>query len=153
MFGVDSSGVRLDHFISLGTGTNAPSTYQLGPHSPKLDRFFKRLRSSFEHQLNNEEQWNTFVRCVPAKLRSRCLRLNVPLPGGAPALDDVTAMTQLKTAASKSVECNAAVAKARNTLLASLFYLEADAYSRMEDGTYECSVTIYCRLALGFEER
>lgn len=153
VFGVESSGVRLDHFISLGTGANAPSAYQLGPHSPKLDRFFKRLRSSFEYQLNNEEQWNTFIRCVPAKLRSRCLRLNVPLPGGAPALDDVTAIAQLKTAASESVECNAVVAKAKNTLFASLFYLEADNYSRMGDGTCKCSITIYCRLPLTFEER
>lgn len=153
VFGNESSGVRLDHFISLGTGTTAPSTYQLGPHSPKLDRFFKRLRSSFEHQLNNEEQWNTFIRCVPAKLRSRCLRLNVPLPGGEPALDDVTAITHLKLAASKSVETDATITKVKNSLFASLFYLEVDNYSRMIDATYKASVTIYCRLPLGFAER
>lgn len=77
----------------------------------------------------------------------------MPLPGGAPALNNVTAIAQLKTAASESVKCNAVVAKAKNTLFALLFYLEANNYSRIGDGTCKCSITIYCQLLLTFKER
>ena len=77
----------------------------------------------------------------------------MPLSGAEPALDDVTAIAQLKSAASKSIECNATVTKAKDTMFASLFYLEVDNIHKTEDGMYRSSVTIYCRLPLGFDDR
>jgi hypothetical protein len=153
IFESDPSTVLIDHTISLGTGTSFTSKYELGPHSPKRDRWFKRLGGNYMCHLDSQEQWNTFIRCVPAKLRPRFHRLNVSLPSPEPALDDVTAINQLKCAASKYIESESTVQVAKNTMFASLFYLEVDNFRKMKNGMYRCSATIHCRLPLGFNER
>jgi hypothetical protein len=136
--------------ISLGTGSTSPQKHQVGPHTPKRDRFIRRLVGSFMRQLDGEEQWRTFVRCVPSEIRPRYHRLNVSLSGDEPALDDTRAIDLLKHEASQFIlrEKDHQLQRVKDTMIASLFYFEVDAVSHLEGGSYQCCGTIFCRLPI-----
>jgi hypothetical protein len=134
--------------ISLGTGTSLCNKYEVGPHSPKKDRFFKRLFGNHMSHLDGEEQWKTFYRCVPADLRNRYHRLNVSLPGKEPALDDVAAMESMKDAASQFVRSAPQITAVKNTIIASIFYFEIDEVTQINNGSHRCHGTVFCRLPL-----
>ncbi|KAF5845605.1 hypothetical protein GGP41_009361 [Bipolaris sorokiniana] len=146
MFDTDKS--HLDHLISLGTGTSSTEKHQVGPHSPKRDRFMRRLLGNFMRQMDGEEQWKTFVRCVSSEIRPRCHRLNLSFPGTEPALDDIAVIQDLKQEVSKLVEINPHIGKINDTMIASVFYFEVDSLTPLEGGSYQCCGTIFCRLTL-----
>lgn len=139
---------RIDHMVSLGTGSMSTPKHELGPHTPKRDRFIQRLFGSFMDQLDGEKQWKTFIRCIPHELQHRFHRLNVPLRGVEPALDDTEAIEHLKEDTLYSLERNDQLHTIENTMVASIFYFELDTIDRLEGGTLRCSGTIFCRLSL-----
>jgi hypothetical protein len=145
----DPSNCQIDHMVSLGTGTSVLSRYATGPHSPRKERFLQRFVGNYKVQLDGEMQWRTFNRCVPPHMSSRLHRLNVSLPGVEPALDDVTAMERLKASALQYIQSNAQTILVRNTMIASIFYLEIDSIACVEGGSQQCHGTIFSRLPLG----
>ncbi|KAF2727575.1 FabD/lysophospholipase-like protein [Polyplosphaeria fusca] len=144
---------RMDHMISLGTGTTSLARYRIGPHSPVKDRFLKRLVGSFMGHLDSEKQWRTFYSCISDEARGRYHRLNISFPGPEPALDEVSAMKRLKRQASDFMSSDPQSALARDAIAASIFYIELDRLSRVEKGMYACSGTIRCRLPLDYSGR
>jgi hypothetical protein len=149
----DSNNCQIDHLLSLGTGTSVLSKYATGPHSPQTDHFFHRFVGNYKVQLDGEMQWRTFTRCVPPHMRTRLHRLNVSLTGNEPALDDITAMERLKASASNYIQSDAQVVLLRNTMIASIFYLEIDSITSVEGGSSQCHGTIFCRVPLGYSGR
>lgn len=147
------SNVRLDHFLSLGTGATTSSILEMGHHSPQHTHFLRRGYSHAGHVLDAQRQWREFMEDVPTDLQHKFTRLNAPLLYAEPAIDDVAAMTELKGAASTFIASDTAVAKVTDKILASLFYLEVNHITKTEHGMSRASVTIYCRLPLEFSER
>ncbi|KAF2680658.1 FabD/lysophospholipase-like protein [Lentithecium fluviatile CBS 122367] len=145
MFDLDG---RIDHMVSLGTGALSSAKYQVGPHSPRMDRFLPRLASNLKHQLDAEQQWMWFYNCIPLELRHRYHRLNAYYPGSEPALNDVAAIDQLKRQAKDSLVANPHLALAKDYMLASIFYFEIEEVSRLEGGGYHCAGHVFCRLPL-----
>jgi hypothetical protein len=134
--------------LSLGTGTSASSKYAIGPHSPRRERFIQRFVGNYKVHLDSELQWKTFFRCVPPDIRARLYRLNVSLSGTEPALDDITAMEGLKTAAFEYIKSNAQTSVVRNSMIASMFYLEIDSITSLEGGSSLCHGTIFSRIPM-----
>ena len=87
-------------------------------------------------QLDGEEQWKTFIRCVSSEIRPRCHRLNISFLGIEPALDDVAVIEHLKEEVSKLVESSPQTLTVKDTIIASLFYFELDSLSFLEGGAY-----------------
>jgi hypothetical protein len=144
----DPNHCQVDHMLSLGTGTSAPSKYATGPHSPRKERFLQRFVGNYKVQLDGEKQWGTFIRCVPPSTRTRLHRLNVALSGAEPALDDITAMSRLKASAVEHMHSNAQMTLITNMMIASIFYLEIDSIVNVEGGSRQCHGTFFSRLPL-----
>jgi hypothetical protein len=151
MFESDRS--QVDHLVSLGTGTSLSQKYEIGPHTPVKDRFIHRLVGNYKCHLDGEEQWRTFNRCIPLEARDRYFRLNVPLRGCEPALDDIAAMQQLKHLAQAHLLTDAQRFLIKDNMIASCFYLELDSVTPLEGGSYQCQGTIFCRLPLDISGR
>lgn len=113
----------------------------------------RRLLGNSMRQMDGEEQWKTFIRCVSSKIRPRCNRLNLSFLGTEPALDDVAIIQDLKEEVSKLVEINPHIGKINDTMIALIFYFEVDSLTLLEGGSYQCCGTICCRLALDFLAR
>lgn len=140
----------IDFALSLGTGITAleSSTFKAGPHSPVRDRFLPRLFRTFMKSMDGERIWREIHNSLPEKERPRYHRLNVPLSGTEPLLDDITAMENLKAQSISWTERRDSFTLLLDSVYASMFYFELDTYFMREDGTYACSGTIHCRLAL-----
>ncbi len=149
----DSDEIYIDHFISLGTGTSSTSKHKIGPHSPKRDRFLRRLFGNYMRQLDGEEQWKTFIKCIPAEWRPRYHRLNIALSGTEPALDDVASIDVLKEQASRFADSNPRMQLVLDTIIASIFYFELDKFTLVEGGGCQCTGTIFCRLPMDVPAR
>lgn len=139
--------------ISLGTGTASSMDYEEGLLSPVRDRFPKRLFGNFNHLLDGQRQWRTFIRCVPPELRHRYHRLNVLFPRTEPALDEVVAIERLKHLTAHSITTSAQALVVKDHMIASIFYFELESYSRSEGDAYSCSGVILCRLPLDVSGR
>ncbi|KAL5400585.1 hypothetical protein PMIN03_012258 [Paraphaeosphaeria minitans] len=144
---------RIDHLISLGTGTSPSNRYTVGPHSPKKDRFMHRLASWASGSLDSEVLWNRFLNCIPESYRSRCLRLNLHFPGPEPALNDVDSISRLKEQTEDAICLDWRVSQAKDFIIAGAFYFELDNFARVEGGAYQCSGNIFCRFPLNLEGR
>ncbi|CAI6338123.1 unnamed protein product [Periconia digitata] len=144
----EQSTAGLDFMLSLGTGASSTSKFQVGPHSPKKDRFIGRILQSMSRTLDGEVQWDLFISCVPTELRERYYRLNVYYPGSQPKLHEAAAIDQLKRQASDALIANLQLSLAKDAMIASSFYFEIDEFSRLERGAYRCQGTIFCRLPL-----
>ncbi|KAF2741923.1 FabD/lysophospholipase-like protein [Sporormia fimetaria CBS 119925] len=145
---------KIDHMVSLGTGTSSAVKYKVGPGSPVRIGFFKRLVGSFIGHLDSEKQWRRFMHsAVPTSLRDRYYRFNVIFPGAEPALDDVRAIECLKSQASQLFLEDEGAEFAKDSIIASIFYLELDSYHGLEGNAYSCSATIRCRLPLDYAAR
>lgn len=149
----ETNRCRIDHLISLGTGTSPSNRYTVGPHSPKRERFFHRLASWASGSLDSELLWNRFLSCVPESYRSRCLRLNLHFPGPEPALNDVDSIRRLEAQTKDAICLDWRIPQAKDFIIAAAFYFELDSFTRLEGGAYQCSGNIFCRLPLQFEAR
>ena len=144
---------NIDHMISLGTGSTTSVKYKVGPHSPVRDRFLKRLFGNYMGHLDGEKQWKTFFHCVPREFRSRYHRLNISFPGPEPAIDDVSAIEQLKHQATEFMNTGSQAIVSKDAMIASMFYFELERYHNEDDNTYSCSGTIRCRLSMDYAAR
>jgi hypothetical protein len=139
--------------LSFGTGSSISSKHAIGPHSPRKERFYKRCFGVLMTHMDAEQQWATFSQCVPPEIRPRLHRLNVSLPGAEPAIDDVAAMQGLNSAAYEYISSEAQVIVVRDSMIASMFYLELDRIEILEGGARQCQGTVFCRTPLGVSRR
>ncbi|KAF1973234.1 FabD/lysophospholipase-like protein [Bimuria novae-zelandiae CBS 107.79] len=144
---------RIDHLISLGTGSSRSNRYTVGPHSPKKDRFIHRIASWASGSMDSELLWYRFLSCVPESYRSRCLRLNLYFPGPEPALNDTDSIVRLKEQTKHAICLDWRVSQAKDSIITGVFYFELDGFSRLEGGAYQCSGNVFCRLPLDVEGR
>ncbi|KAK4960688.1 hypothetical protein LTR66_012941 [Elasticomyces elasticus] len=144
-----------DFALSIGTGMPeaARAAYAVGPQSPVKDRFFARIMRTFMRSLDGERAWKELNNTLPVEVRKRYHRLNFPLPGQEPSLDDVTIMHELKNRTLEHLKSDVQMQLVRDSLLSLMFYFEFDEFPQHKDGRYDCAGHIFCRLDLPHEGR
>lgn len=139
-----------DFVLSLGTGTWASSSslYAVSPRSPVKERFISRVFHTFMKSLDGEKAWTELRNGLPADSGTRYHRLNLHLKGKEPSIDDIGAMTRLKHEASDFLLSDGRLNFIADSLHATLFYFELEAYPMYRKGAYNCVGNIFCRLQL-----
>lgn len=148
-------GRSIDFALSLGTGiTKRESTcFKAGPHSPVKDRFLPRLFKTFMKSMDGERMWREIYNSLPDRDKPKYHRLNVPLHGTEPLLDDTSAMDDLKHQSLGWAQQRDTYTLLLDSIYASMFYFELDQYYMREDGLYVCTGSVHCRLALEINGR
>ncbi|KAI9717977.1 MAG: hypothetical protein M1828_007013 [Chrysothrix sp. TS-e1954] len=142
-----------DFALSLGTGTvQKASGFRVGSISPIRDRFLPRLFKTLMLSMDGEKAWSELVNTLSPAARTRLHRFNMPLARDL-ELDDITAITGLKQQASEYVRSNESFRTLRNSVYASVFYLELEEMPMYVNGGYRCLGNIFCRLGLSDQGR
>ncbi|KAK6428380.1 hypothetical protein LTR95_015477 [Oleoguttula sp. CCFEE 5521] len=140
----------LDFALSIGTGISQASTvaYGTGPYSPVRDRFVARVFRTFMKSMNGERVWRDIYNSLTERERDRYHRLNLPLDGKEPDLDDVTSMTDLKRQSIQWLAPEHRLVAPLDSVFASMFYFEVDTFDLEPDGLFRCVGNVFCRLNL-----
>lgn len=148
-------GKSIDFALSIGTGLTKleSTTFAAGPHSPVRDRFLPRLFRTFMKSMDGERIWSGIYNSLSERDQPKYHRLNVPLHGTEPLLDDTSAMEDLKHQSMRWAEQRDTFTPLLDSIYASMFYFELDQYHMREDGLYVCNGSIHCRLALNANGR
>lgn len=144
-----------DFALSIGTGCadSTMTTSRLGPVSPAKDRFLTRLFRTFMNGLDGEKIWHDFYNSLPAAVRPRYQRLNLPIKGPEPGIDDVAAMHSLKVQAANHAWKPQQMDTVMDLIYASMFYFEFEDEPIATDGSYLCTGHIFFRVHLPPEGR
>lgn len=145
----------VDFALSIGTGTTDHDTYALSASScsPVKDRFLSRLYKTFMKSLDGEKVWREFANSLSECEKTRYHRLNLPIQGKEPTLDDVTSIDALKAQAQSWIKVNQRFLPSLDSIYASMFYLELAEYPSYSDNVYKCVGHIYCRVNMSFQGR
>ncbi|KAK6431703.1 hypothetical protein LTR95_012132, partial [Oleoguttula sp. CCFEE 5521] len=140
----------IDFALSIGTGVSQASTvaYGTGPYSPVKDRFVARVFRTVMKSMDGERVWREIFNSLAEKDRDCYHRLNLPLDGKEPDLDDVESMTDLKQQSLQWLVLEKRLAAPVDSIIASMFYFEIDTYDLQPDGLFRCVGIVYCRLIL-----
>ena len=95
-----------------------------------------------------EVVWNDLVNEIPPELRSRYLRLNLQLQGPEISIDDISSMDSLRAQVKDSISSNHQFLRVKDFLLASMFYFELEDFPEYNNGVFECTGYISCRMSL-----
>ncbi|KAK6436023.1 hypothetical protein LTR95_007787 [Oleoguttula sp. CCFEE 5521] len=140
----------LDFALSIGTGVSPASTvaYGTGPYSPVKDRFVARVFRTFMKSMDGERVWREIYNSLAERDKDRYHRLNLPLEGKEPDLDDVESMMDLKRQSIQWLAPETRLAAPLDSIIASMFYFEVDSFDLQPDGLFRCLGNVYCRLRL-----
>ncbi|KAK5102797.1 hypothetical protein LTS08_003597 [Lithohypha guttulata] len=149
-----------DVLLSLGTGyTGARKARLADPPSLGIVSHFKQmLKIAVDHvksSQNSEEQYRSTYDRVPNNLKARFPRLTILVPEGLPKLDDVSAISDLKTVTRENLNSRwSEIRGIANRLLASSFYFEPMSGTTRKNDDHSISMTgsIKCRIAAGTPE-
>jgi len=101
--------------------------------------------------MDGERMWREIFNSIPEKDKGRYHRLNVPLGGMEPLLDDISVMDSLKAQSRMWAVRRDTFRPLLDSVYASMFYFELDQYYMREDGQYACVGSIHCRLDLDMD--
>ncbi|KAK3389280.1 hypothetical protein B0H63DRAFT_537088 [Podospora didyma] len=164
-----------DILLSLGTGLSSqPSTQSANVEAEirKVERMHqKRSTSGFTYmwrtaysiidsQLNSEQTWHDYrSKMLPQgnyatnEEERRYMRINIPLKGERPPLDDVSKLQAVEDQAVYGVTRNPDIREAAHRLVASSFYFERHGViHQVHNGTFECRGYIRCRFDKGSKD-
>lgn len=150
---------RADHFVSVGTGISTTRKVAKAGFYPSLLFGNSSLQQTADHYLsenfNGDKRFALMRQIMAASLPGGIAgtnkwlhRFNLPVEGGLPDLDDVSAIGSLAEAASSYFTADPAVRDLADAALALTFYFELQP-GRMpiyERGSYTCYGTIRCRI-------
>ena len=85
--------------------------------------------------------------------KPRYHRLNLPIQGREPTLDDIMSIDALKAQAQSWIQVNQRFLPSLDSIYASMFYFELAEYPGYYDNAYRCVGHIYCRLDMSFQGR
>jgi len=141
-------GRTVDFALSIGTGTTDHDAYAFsaGAHSPVKDRFMSRLFKTFMKSLDGERVWREIFNSLTDREKCRYHRLNLPIKGKEPMLDDTMAISTLKTQSGDWIKANQRLFLTLDSIYASMFYFEFDEMPTNIGDTYTCVGYIYSRL-------
>lgn len=144
-----------DFALSVGTGKtdSVLTAFDAGPHSPVKDRFISRLFQTFMESLDGEKIWQDLINSLPESNHAKFHRLNLPIRGGEPLLDDVTAMQDLKCQTTTFLQSPNVTTDILDSLFASIFYFEFDGMPCWQGSLYTCTGNVFCRLRLPLKGR
>lgn len=117
------------------------------------DRFLSRLYKTFMKSLDREKVWREISNSLSEHDKARYHRLNLPIEGKDPTLDDVMSISALKTQAHSWIGANQRFLPSLDSIYASMFYFELAKHSSYTDNVYKCTGHIYCRVNMSFEGR
>jgi len=160
-------GVTLDALISVGTGIqkkelDIPKILEIGG--------FKQIFTSFHNNINSQRLWETFTNkpSISPEVRSRVHRLNASIEGDYVGIDNYKKMEamegmverQIKESADVPSPLSRDIARAADTLTASLFFFEPNSPNYGDTnlsmptsgGRHELKGSIRCRLARNSQE-
>jgi hypothetical protein len=132
--------------LSLGTGTEDNPISPIAPNFRGFitDGFIPRICRSFISSLDGEVTWKHLQNSLNEKSQPDHFRLNVPLQGKEPAIDDITCMDELRKSA-QAVHSLGDYIDIATALLVSSFYFELTALPQLEGDFYKCHGTVRCR--------
>jgi hypothetical protein len=139
-------GRTVDFALSIGTGTTDHDAFSAGAHSPVKDRFMSRLFRTFMKSLDGERVWREIFNSLTEREKGRYHRLNLPMKGKEPTLDDTMAITTLKSQSQDWIKADRRVLLTLDSIYASMFYFEFDEMPTHAGDNYTCIGHIYCRL-------
>lgn len=145
----------VDFALSIGTGTTDHDSHAFSAdsHSPVKDRFLSRLYKTFMKSLDGEKAWREIFNSLTERERGRYHRLNLPIQGKEPTLDDVTFIDALKEQARSWISVNERFLPALDSMYASMFYFELAEFPSYRDNSYHCIGDIYCRINMTSQGR
>lgn len=148
-------GKIVDFAISIGTGTNDHESHNFSADafSPVKDRFISRLYKTFMKSLDGERVWRQIFNSLTEREKGRYHRLNLPIQGKEPTLDDVMSIKTLKEQANCWIRSNQRFLPSLDSIYASMFYFELAEYPIYADNTYKCVGNIYCRVNMPSQGR
>lgn len=103
--------------------------------------------------LDGERVWREIFNSLSIRDRGRYHRLNLPIQGKEPTLDDTMAINNLKSQAQEWVRSNQRFSSTLNSAYASMFYFELDEYPVYTQGGFACVGHIYCRINIPLQGR
>jgi hypothetical protein len=145
----------VDFALSIGTGTTDHDSRasSADSHSPVKDRFLSRLYKTFMKSLDGEKMWREIFNSLTEREKGRYHRLNLPIQGKEPTLDDIVSIDALKTQARSWIKANQRFLPSLDSIYASMFYFELDRYPRYSDNAYRCVGHIHCRVKMPLNGR
>ena len=145
----------VDFALSIGTGTTDHDVHALSTasYSPVKDRFLSRLYKTFMKSLDGEKVWREISNSLSEREKPRYHRLNLPIQGREPMLDDIMSIDALKAQAQSWIQVNQRFLPSLDSIYASMFYFELAEYPGYYDNAYKCVGHIYCRLDMSFQGR
>jgi hypothetical protein len=145
----------VDFALSIGTGTTDHDSYASSTDffSPVKDRFLSRLYKSFMRSLDGEKVWREISNSLTEREKGRYHRLNLPIQGKEPTLDDFVTIDALKAQVRSWIKVNQRFLPSLDSIYASMFYFELDSYPRYSDNTYKCVGHIHCRIDMPLNGR
>lgn len=145
----------VDFALSIGTGTTDHDSHAFSAdaYSPVKDRFISRLYKTFMKSLDGERVWREISNSLTERERGRYHRLNLPIQGKEPSLDDIMSINTLKGQAHSWIKANQRFLPSLDSIYASMFYFELADYPSYADNVYNCIGYIYCRINMPLQGR
>ena len=145
----------VDFALSISTGTTDHDVHALSAasYSPVKDRFLSRLYKTFMKSLDGEKVWREISNSLSEREKPRYHRLNLPIQGREPTLDDIMSIDALKAQAQSWIQVNQRFLPSLDSIYAAMFYFELAEYPGYYDNAYKCVGHIYCRLDMSFQGR
>ena len=140
---------RPDFVLSLGTGTDICPQ----PTAPSFrhiwrDGFVPRTYRWLRGIIDGEDEWRNIINDIDKKHRDSFMRLNISLPNGATAMDDLNQVENLSQEVLLQFQTRGDDLKAATNLLLSRLFFELDTLPAFTGhGLYRCQGTIRCRLS------
>lgn len=103
--------------------------------------------------LDGERTWREIYNSLDKRERSRYHRLNMPIQGREPMLDDTLAIRAMKEQAHDWIRSNQKFLLTLNSVYASMFYFELDSHPVYTGESYACTGHVYCRANMPFKGR
>ena len=140
---------RPDFVLSLGTGTDLCPQ----PTAPSFrhiwrDGFVPRTYRWLRGIIDGEDEWRNIINDIDKKYRESFMRLNISLPAGTTAMDDLNQVENLSQEVLLQFQTRGDDLKAATNLLLSRLFFELDALPKFTGhGLYHCRGRIRCRLS------
>ncbi|KAJ5291503.1 hypothetical protein N7478_000754 [Penicillium angulare] len=134
---------RHDLLVSVGTGYTRPEGGDGNPliggilKDGAISRMIRAMMSS--PAMDGEQAYLEALNYVPDHMRSDIYRLNLPLSGPLPRLDDVGKLTELGRSLFEVPDT-----LVRAILVTGLFFFELDENPKAEEGSIRCQGSVLC---------
>jgi hypothetical protein len=129
--------------LSIGTGYVPERLSLLRPKSPG---FWTRVKDAWDWNLCGERQWKEIINSISTESRHRYHRINLPLSGKEPRIDDTSMIESLMHQTQSMLLTTQAISTFHFSWLASLFFAEIQRDGVQEEhSSFRCAATIFCR--------